>query len=504
MLEHYVKKILNANIYDAAIETPLEPANALSQRLGNKIFIKREDLQPVFSFKIRGAYNMMANLTQAERDAGVICASAGNHAQGVAQAAKLMDVKATIVMPVTTPDIKVSSVRARGGIVVLHGDAFDQALSHANQLKAEHGYTFVHPFDHPNTIAGQGTIGREILSQHGSNPIHAVFLPVGGGGLAAGVVAYLKYLRPEIKIFGVEYEESACLEAALKAGHRAILNEVGLFADGIAVAQIGENTFEVLKDHIDGVITVNADELCAAIKDVFDETRTVAEPSGAASIAGMKKYIQQTGAKDETLITICSGANMNFDRLRYIAERAQIGEQTEALFAVSIPEKAGSFKRFITHVGQRSITEFNYRYNNGDHAKLFVGFKISCDEERQSLLDALEADHYHVLDLTNNEVAKSHVRHMVGGHAPHASDERLYRFEFPERPGALLKFLNALGGKYNISLFHYRNHGAAYGRVLTGVQVAQQDKAEFHAKLDELGYRYWDESDNPVYETFLG
>lgn len=503
MLEHYVKKILNAKVYQAAIETPLDEATSLSARLKNRILIKREDLQPVFSFKIRGAYNMMAHLSDEQLQAGVICASAGNHAQGVAQAAKLMGIKAVIVMPVTTPDIKVSSVRARGGKVVLHGDSFDQAFAHATALQEEKGYTFVHPYDHPDTIAGQGTIAREILHQHGSGAIDAIFLPVGGGGLAAGITAYIKYLRPDIKVIAVEYEESACLASAMKAGKRTTLKEVGLFADGIAVAQIGKETFKVLKDHIDDVITVSADELCAAIKDVFDDTRSVAEPAGAASIAGMKKYIQQTGAKDKTFVTICSGANMNFDRLRYVAERAQIGENTEAIFAVTIPEKPGSFKRFISHIGKRSITEFNYRYNESDTAKIFVGFRISSDEERLDLLKRLSDDGYHVLDLTQNEVAKGHVRHMVGGHAPQATNERLYRFEFPERPGALLKFLNALGGHWNISLFHYRNHGAAYGRVLTGVQVPKADLKDFHAKLDELGYRYWDESNNPVYEAFL-
>lgn len=504
MLEQYVKKILNAKVYDAAIETPLDPASSLSRKLNNQILIKREDLQPVFSFKIRGAYNRLAHLNDAQRQAGVICASAGNHAQGLAQAAKLMGVKATIVMPVTTPDIKVSSVRARGGKVVLQGDSFDEALAHANKLMEEKGYTFIHPFDEPDVIAGQGTIGREILHQHGNREIDAIFLPVGGGGLAAGIAAYLKYLRPEIKIIGVEYEESACLDAAIKAGKRVTLKEVGLFADGIAVAQIGKETFKVLKDTIDEVITVTADEICAAIKDVFDDTRSVAEPAGAASIAGLKKYVQQTGAENQTLIGICSGANMNFDRLRYVAERSLVGEHHEAIFAITIPEKPGSFKRFISHIGKRAVTEFNYRYNDDRDAHIFVGVKIASDEERLDLVKKLCDDGYQVLDLTDNEVAKSHVRHMVGGHAPQAEHERLYRFEFPERPGALLKFLSALGGHWNISLFHYRNHGAAYGRVLCGVQVPKAELTEFHAKLAELGYRYWDESGNPVYGAFLG
>lgn len=503
MLEKYVKKILNAKVYEAAIETPLDEATSLSRRLNNRILIKREDLQPVFSFKLRGAYNMIANLTEAQRQAGVICASAGNHAQGVAQAAKLLGIKATIVMPVTTPDIKVSSVRARGGKVVLHGDSFDVAFAHATKLQEEKGYTFVHPYDAPDVIAGQGTIAREILHQYGPGEIDAIFMPVGGGGLAAGVAAYIKYLRPEIKVISVEYEESACLAAAIAAGKRTTLKEVGLFADGIAVAQIGKETFKVLKDHVDECITVSADEICAAIKDVFDDTRSVAEPAGATSIAGMKKWVEQHGAEGKTLVTICSGANMNFDRLRYVAERADVGEHQEAIFAVTIPEKPGSFKRFISHIGKRAVTEFNYRYNDSQQAQIFVGLKISADSERADLLERLTDDGYDVLDLTFNEVAKGHVRHMVGGHAPQVEDERLFRFEFPERPGALLKFLSALGGHWNISLFHYRNHGAAYGRVLSGVQVPEEDLKDFYAKLNDLGYRYWDESDNPVYEAFL-
>jgi len=504
MLEHYVKKILNAKVYAAAIETPLDVATSLSRRLGNQILIKREDLQPVFSFKIRGAYNIMAQLSEAQRAAGVICASAGNHAQGVAQAARLMGVKATIVMPVTTPEIKVSSVRARGGKVILHGDSFEQALLFATNLQNEKGYTFVHPYDDPNGIAGQGTIAREILHQYGRGEIDAIFIPVGGGGLAAGITAYIKYLRPEIRVVAVEYEESASLASAMKAGKRTTLKEVGLFADGIAVAQIGKETFKVLKDHVDEVITVSADEICAAIKDIFDDTRSVAEPAGAASVAGMKKYVAREGCTGKTLVTICSGANMNFDRLRYVAERSEVGEHREAIFAVTIPEKTGSFKRFISHIGKRSVTEFNYRYNNEREAQIFVGLKINSDAERIELLASLVDDGYSVLDLTQNEVAKGHVRHMVGGHAPLATNERLYRFEFPERPGALLKFLSALGGHWNISLFHYRNHGAAYGRVLAGIQVPKADLKAFRLKLDELGYRYWDESDNPVYAAFLG
>ncbi|MDN3647403.1 threonine ammonia-lyase, biosynthetic [Reinekea marina] len=504
MLESYVKQILNAKVYEAAIETPLDEASSLSARIGNRILIKREDLQPVFSFKLRGAYNKMAHLTEAQKKAGVICASAGNHAQGIAEAARLMKVKATIVMPVTTPDIKVNSVRARGGKVVLFGDSFDVAFAHAIKLQEEQGLTFVHPYDDELVIAGQGTVAREIIHQIGSNNLDAIFVPVGGGGLAAGIAAYVKYLRPDIKVIGVEYEESACLAAALKSGKRSTLKEVGLFADGIAVAQIGKETFKILKYHIDEVITVSADQICASIKDIFDDTRSVAEPAGATALAGMKKYIDRESAQGQTFISICSGANMNFDRLRYVAERAQVGEHHEAIFAVTINEKPGSFKRFISHLGKRSVTEFNYRYNDSKDAQIFVGIKISSDEERSDLLQRLTDDGYAVLDLTHNEAAKTHVRHMVGGHAPQAQDERLYRFEFPERPGALLKFLNALGGHWNISLFHYRNHGAAYGKVLSGVQVPKSDLKAFKKELDNLGYRYWDETDNPVYSAFLG
>ena len=503
MLENYVKKVLNAKVYEAAIETPLDHAPSLSSRMNNTVLIKREDLQPVFSFKLRGAYNMMAHLSQAQKDAGVICASAGNHAQGVAEAARLMGIKSIIVMPVTTPDIKVSSVRSRGGKVVLHGDSFDEAYSHAMKLQQEKSLTFVHPYDDPLVIAGQGTVAREIIHQRGSGDIDAIFVPVGGGGLAAGIASYVKYLRPDIKVIAVEYEESACLASAMKAGKRTTLKEVGLFADGIAVAQIGKETFKVLKQHIDEVITVSADEICAAIKDVFDDTRSVAEPAGATSIAGMKKYIEANQSEGKTFISICSGANMNFDRLRYVAERADVGEHNEAIFSVTIPEKPGAFKRFISHIGKRSVTEFNYRYNDDNDAQIFVGIKVNSDAERQELLEKLSNDVYSVLDLTHNEVAKGHVRHMVGGHAPHAANERLYRFEFPERPGALLKFLGALGGHWNISLFHYRNHGAAYGRVLCGIQVPKSDLKDFHTKLDELGYRYWDELNNPAYTAFL-
>ncbi|MFG1498364.1 threonine ammonia-lyase, biosynthetic [Saccharospirillum sp. HFRX-1] len=504
MLEQTVKKILNAKVYDAAIETPLEPAAFLSRRMNNQILIKREDLQSVFSFKLRGAYNKMTTLTQEQLDKGVICASAGNHAQGLAEAARLMGVKATIVMPKTTPDIKVANVRARGGKAVLVGDSFDEALAHAQKLEQEKGLTFIHPFDDPDIIAGQGTVAREILHQHTGAPIDAVFIPVGGGGLAAGMAAYIKYLQPQIKVIGVEFEESACLAAAMKAGKRVTLDQVGIFADGIAVAQIGKHSWKICKDHIDEVITVTSDEICAAVKDIFDDTRSITEPAGATSVAGMKKFVAREGWEGKTLVTISSGANTNFDRLRYIAERAEVGEHREAILSVTIPERPGAFKQFISIIGKRAVTEFNYRYADDKEAKIFVGVRISSNEERQELVQALRDADHPVLDLTDNEVAKSHIRHMVGGHAPHITDERLYRFEFPERPGALGKFLTTLGGNWNISLFHYRNHGAAYGRVLAGIQVPKAELKEFRTKLDDLGYPYWDESENPVYSVFLG
>ncbi|WP_108127419.1 threonine ammonia-lyase, biosynthetic [Saccharospirillum mangrovi] len=503
MLEQTVKKILNAKVYDAAIETPLEPAAFLSRRMNNQILIKREDLQSVFSFKLRGAYNKMTTLTPEQLANGVICASAGNHAQGLAEAARLMNVKATIVMPKTTPDIKVANVRARGGKVVLVGDSFDEALAHAKKLETEKGLTFIHPFDDPDIIAGQGTVAREILHQHTGAPIDAVFIPVGGGGLAAGMAAYIKYLQPQIKVIAVEFEESACLAAAFKAGKRVTLDQVGIFADGIAVAQIGQHTWKILRETVDEVITVTSDEICAAVKDIFDDTRSITEPAGATSVAGMKKFVAREGWEGKTLVTISSGANTNFDRLRYVAERAEVGEHREAILSVTIPERPGAFKQFISIIGKRAVTEFNYRYADDAEAKIFVGVRISSNEERQELVQALRNADHPVLDLTDNEVAKSHIRHMVGGHAPNIQNERLYRFEFPERPGALGKFLNTLGGNWNISLFHYRNHGAAYGRVLAGIQVPGKEMKDFRAKLDDLGYPYWDESDNPVYGVFL-
>ncbi|WP_227369637.1 threonine ammonia-lyase, biosynthetic [Halomonas sp. M20] len=503
MLEDTVKKILQARVYEAARETPITPAPFLSRRLNNQVLIKREDLQPVFSFKIRGAYNRMAQLSEAQKAKGVIAASAGNHAQGLALAAKLMGVKAVIVMPRITPEIKVQAVRARGARVVLRGDAFSEALVHARELIAEHGYTYVPPFDDPDVIAGQGTVGMEILRQH-TGRLDAIFVPVGGGGLIAGVVAYVKYLRPEIKVIGVEAEDSACLKAALEAGKRVTLKDVGVFAEGVAVAQIGEAPFAILKDLVDGVITVNTDEMCAAVKDIFEDTRAVAETSGALSLAGLKKYVQQAGAEGETLLCINSGANTNFDRLQHIAERTELGEQREAILAVTIPERPGSFKHFCKIIGKRMVTEFNYRYADAQQAHIFVGVQVKPGgEDRQEVIRKLQEADYPVEDLTDNELAKLHMRHLGGGRPREHFDEQVYRFEFPERPGALMNFLTHLPADWNISLFHYRNHGAAYGRVLVGMQIPNGDRGHVEEHFDEIGYRYWKESDNVAYRLFM-
>lgn len=503
MLESTVKKILQARVYEAAVETPISPAPFLSRRFNNQILIKREDLQPVFSFKIRGAYNKMAQLSEAQKAKGVIAASAGNHAQGLAMAARQMGVKAVIVMPRITPEIKVQAVRARGARVVLKGDAFAEAAVHAQELIKEHGYTYIPPFDDIDVIAGQGTIAMEILHQH-SGPIDAIFVPVGGGGLLAGMLAYIKYLRPEIKVIGVESEDSACLKAALEAGERVVLDQVGVFAEGVAVAQIGEVPFSIIQDLVDEVITVNTDEMCAAVKDIFEDTRAVSETSGALSLAGLKKYIQQTGAEGQTLLCINSGANTNFDRLQHIAERTELGEQREAILAVTIPEKPGSFKRFCKTIGKRMVTEFNYRYADPDNAHIFVGVQVKPGgEDRQAVIGKLTDGGYPVEDLTDNELAKLHIRHLGGGRAREHFDEEVYRFEFPERPGALMNFLTHLPQDWNISLFHYRNHGAAYGRVLVGMQVPNGDRAHVEEYFDEIGYRYWKETDNPAYRLFM-
>lgn len=504
MLEHYVKKILQARVYDVAKKTPLSEARFMSKRLNNNVLIKREDLQPVYSFKLRGAYNKMAQLSTAEKAKGVIAASAGNHAQGLAMAAKEMGVKAVIVMPRITPDIKVQAVRAKGAKVILKGDAFDESMAYAMELIEEHGYTYVPPYDDPDVIAGQGTIAMEILQQH-PDPIHAIFVPVGGGGLIAGIAAYVKYLRPEIKVIGVEAEDAACLKAALEQNKRVVLDQVGIFAEGVAVAQIGAEPFKICRHHVDAVITVTTDEMCAAVKDIFEDTRGVAEASGALSLAGLKKYVEATGISNTNLICINSGANTNFERLQHIAERTELGEKREAILAVGIPERPGSFKEFCKIIGRRRmVTEFNYRYADPDNAQIYVGVQIKPDgEDRQELIQQLKQAGYPVVDLTDNELAKLHIRHLGGGRPLSDHNEEIYRFEFPERPGALLNFLNNLGQDWNISLFHYRNHGAAYGRVLVGMQVPNGDLEKVETYLNKISYRYWRESDNPAYQLFL-
>ncbi len=502
MLDAVVKRILQARVYDVAIESPLDEALLISRRLKNRVLLKREDLQPVFSFKLRGAFNKISQLPESERAKGVICASAGNHAQGVALAAREFGIKGVIVMPQTTPDIKVNSVKALGGQVVLAGDSYDDAFAHAQTLMAEKGYSFIHPFDDLDVIAGQGTVAQEILRQH-SGPLDAIFVPVGGGGLMAGVAAYVKFVRPSVRVIAVEADDSACLDAALKAGKRVTLGQVGLFADGVAVRQIGKHTFDIAKIAVDQVITCSTDEICAAIKDVFDECRSICEPAGALALAGLKKYVHQSGATGQTLVAINSGANMNFDRLRHIAERTELGEGREAVLAVTIPEQPGAFKAFCQAIGKRNVTEFNYRYSDHSDAHVFVGVSLrGHDGERQELVDGLARKGYAVLDLSDDEMAKLHTRHLVGGHAGLA-DERLFRFEFPERPGALMAFLTQLGAQWNISLFHYRNHGAAYGRVLIGLQLGQRPLSELRASLDAVGYPYSDESANPAYQLFL-
>ncbi|MFO7582702.1 threonine ammonia-lyase, biosynthetic [Guyparkeria sp.] len=503
MLRDYLEEILKARVYDVAIESPLEQADGLSERIGNRVLLKREDLQPVFSFKLRGAYHKIHKLWREGRiGGGVIAASAGNHAQGVALAAQTLGLRAVIVMPETTPAIKVDAVRRRGAEAVLVGDAFDDAFAHAKTLIESEGLTYIPPYDDPDIIAGQGTVGAEILRHH-PDPIHAIFVPVGGGGLVAGVAAYVKALRPEIRVIGVEPEDAACLAAAMKAGERVVLDQVGLFADGVAVRQIGEYPFAVAREAVDEVITVDTDAMAAAIKDIFDDTRSINEAAGALATAGLKRYARERGLSGETLVAIASGANMNFDRLRFVAERAEIGEQREALYAVTIPERPGAFLAFCELLGRRQITEFNYRFADPDRAHIFVGLKIAEQGDRERVLAQLQGADYPVVDLTDNEMAKLHGRHMVGGHAGHIRDEQLFRFEFPERPGALLRFLSHLGARWNISLFHYRNHGADYGRVLVGIQVPEAEVGDLTAYLDRLRYPYWPESDNPVYPLFL-
>ena len=499
----YLQRILTAKVYDVAVETSLDLAPTLSRRLRNRVLLKREDQQSVFSFKLRGAYNKMANLSAAERARGVIAASAGNHAQGVALAAQTLRCRATIVMPVTTPHIKIAAVEARGAKVVLHGDTYSDAYAKALAIQRKTRAAFVHPYDDPDVIAGQGTIGMEILRQW-PGPLDAIFVAVGGGGLIAGIGAYVKRVRPGVRIVGVQPEDSDAMARSLAAGRRVVLPHVGLFADGVAVKQVGKETFRIARQVVDEIVRVDTDATCAALKDVFEDTRSILEPAGALAIAGVKAYVERERTRDRTYVAIACGANMNFDRLRFVAERAELGEEREAVLAVTIPERPGSFRQFCRLLGNRSVTEFNYRYADASAAHLFVGVEVANRQEKDRLMAALKRHRIEALDLSDNEMAKLHVRHLVGGHAPLARDEILYRFEFPERPGALMRFLDSMSAGWNISLFHYRNHGADYGRVLVGMQVPSRDKAAFRAFLARLGYDHVDETGNPAYRMFLG
>jgi threonine dehydratase len=499
----YVELIRAAAVYDVASKTPLELAVNLSSRLGNRIFLKREDLQSVFSFKLRGAYNKLTTLSQEVLDGGIICSSAGNHAQGVALAAQRKEIRAVVVMPVTTPSIKVEAVKTLGGEVILHGDTYDDAYAHAKDLEKELQLTFIHPFDDPDVIAGQGTIGMEILEQ-ADEEISAVFVPIGGGGLIAGIAAYIKGINPDIRIIGVEPDDSAAMRDSLAAGEPVVLDHVGIFADGVAVRRVGDETFRLCQELVDDIVTVDTDQICAAIRDIFEDTRSIVEPAGALAVAGVKKYLSDIETRDESFVVINCGANMNFDRLRHIAERAAVGEQREMLLAVEIPEEKGSFKAFCNALGRRSITEFNYRYSDSSKAHIFVGVELRHGhEERRELIDKLRELGYPLEDLSDNELAKLHIRHMVGGTGSGIENERLYRFEFPERPGALLDFLQAVGTDWNISLFHYRNHGSDHGRILAGIQVPPNEEQELESHLSKLGYAHWEESSNPAYEMFL-
>ena len=505
MQNKYIKKILEADVYDVAIQSPMEQAQVLSERLESEVFLKREDLQPVFSFKLRGAYNKIRQLDAASRKRGVITASAGNHAQGVAMAAQKLNTRAVIVMGKNTPSIKVEAVRRWGARVILFGESYDQAAAHAAALCEDRGYTYVHPFDDPEVIAGQGTIGMEILRQH-TGGIDAIFLPVGGGGLICGVGTYIKYLRPEVKIIGVESEGAASMWAALDAGKRVKLDpdELDQFADGTATLQVGKENFKLAKDCVDEVIRVNTDEICAAIKDIFEDTRTISEPSGALSIAGMKKYLERADEpKGQRCVAVVSGANVNFDRLRHISERTEIGERREILLCVTIPEQPGSFRKFCHAIGKRAITEFNYRYADKNSAQVLVGVQTNADyADKKALLEKLGRK-YSFIDLSENEVAVLHIRHMVGGRSIGLNNERLFRFEFPERPGALLRFFTGIGSRHNISMFHYRNHGSAWARVLVGVQAADDEMMSLRRELRDIGYRFWEETDNPAYRLLL-
>jgi threonine dehydratase len=499
----YLARILTARVYDVAQESPLELAPNLSRRLNNRLLLKREDLQSVFSFKLRGAYNKMAQLSPEQLAKGVVTASAGNHAQGVALGAKKLGTQAIIVMPTTTPQVKIDAVRAREGNVVLHGNSYDDACAHARQIEAEQGLTFIHPFDDPDVIAGQGTIGMEILRQY-QKPIHAIFVAIGGGGLIAGVAAYVKRLYPETKIIGVEPVDADAMSQSLKAGKRVKLSQVGLFADGVAVKEVGVETFRLCQQYVDEVLLVNTDDICAAIKDVFEDTRSILEPAGALAIAGAKAYVAREKITDQTLVAIACGANMNFDRLRFVAERAEVGEGREAILAVTIPEERGSFRRFCTALGNYSLTEFNYRMSNDSAAHIFVGVQVRSQADTQAIVAKLESEGFATLDLTADEMAKLHLRHLVGGRSPVAQEELLYRFEFPERPGELTRFLNSMHPNWNISLFHYRNHGADYGRILIGIEVPEAEREDWQEFLRRSEYTYWEETSNPAYRLFLG
>lgn len=498
----YLRQILRAPVYEVANVTPLQAMPRLSARIGNQVQLKREDRQPVHSFKLRGAYNMVASLTEEQKNAGVIAASAGNHAQGMALSGTKLGIRTTIVMPRTTPDIKVEAVRGFGGNVVLFGSNFDEAKAEAERLSEEFGYTFVPPFDHPLVIAGQGTIGMEMLQQNGH--LDYIFVPVGGGGLAAGVAVLIKQLMPEIKVIAVEPEDSACLKAALDAGEPVVLDQVSMFADGVAVKRIGDETFRLCQKYLDGHITVSSDEICAAVKDIFEDTRAIAEPSGALALAGLKKFAEQHGLQDQQLATVLSGANTNFHGLRYVSERCELGEKREGLLAVTIPERKGAFFEFCQIIGGRAVTEFNYRYSDDQLANIFVGVRLmGGQEELKTIIHELRQSGYPVQDLSDDEMAKLHIRYMIGGRPSKPLRERLYSFEFPEYPGALLKFLSTLGTHWNISLFNYRNHGADYGRVLCGFELSDDDLARFSAHVVELGYQSKDETDNPAYRFFL-
>jgi threonine dehydratase len=501
----YLKKVLTARVYDVARESELEPARNLSARLRNSVYLKREDNQPVFSFKIRGAYNKMVQLSADVLACGVITASAGNHAQGVAYSATRLGCKAVIVVPVTTPQVKIDAMRAFGGPtveIVQHGESYSDAYGHAVKLQEQRGLTFVHPFDDPDVIAGQGTVAMEILRQH-QGPIHAIFVPIGGGGLAAGVAAYVKAVRPEIRVIGVQAIDSCAMKQSIEAGERVTLAEVGLFADGTAVKLVGGETFRLCRELLDEIVTVDTDALCAAIKDVFQDTRSVLEPSGALAVAGAKLYAEREALEGKTLVAVTSGANMNFDRMRFVAERAEVGEAREAVFAVTIPEERGSFRRFCELVGTRSVTEFNYRIADANAAHIFVGVQIKTRNEAVQMANAFIEHGFATVDLSHDELSKQHIRYMVGGHSPLAHDERLLRFEFPERPGALMKFLSSMAPNWNISLFHYRNQGADTSSILVGIQVPASENVEFQQFLATLGYQWWDEGANPVYKLFL-